>query len=368
MTRPSPRALICIALAAVLAAVPAAASAQPSPLPEDLVARSRLSNADLERITAYTAEIAEGLRSASADAREAAKRAALSPLGMDPTPSFRIEYGAALQDEMQRLAAGPEADAVFALMLAGELATVGAHDLILRHADHQNAAVRYAAARAARLQLEALDSGPAAIGDQARDQLLALLERRVAEESDPAVLDGLLTAATDAVRRDSPWCDDLLERLASSLAGAIEKPSPTAGAVARARAHLRLVGAVQLRFRNKIGNLPGSLAEDAAILAGHVMGDVLRQTEEFDPGADAARADALGQLVKAAYNLAYFAYTARTGDNLAASDALPQAFNAWRDGRGAAALRRETSEWIGEGGLLTRPPFGASPDEFSAQG
>jgi len=366
MTAPTHRALTAFCLA--LAAMVAHAAAQPAPLPDDLIAKSRPTQSDIQRINAYAQTVAEGLRAEDPDERETARRAAREPLSRNPTPSFRIEYGAALQSEMQRLAAGPEDDAVFALMLAGDLATVGAHDLILRRADHESPAVRYAAARAARLQLDALGSGPAAIGDQARDQLVTLLERRVQTEQDPAVLDGLLTAASDAVRNDTPWCNDLLERLAAALAQNIASPNREADRLARARAQLRLVGAIQLRFRNKIGNLPNSLAEDAALLAGHVMGDVLRQTEDFDPESHPARADALGQLVKAAYNLAFFAYTARTGRNIQADDALPQAFNAWRDGRGAAALRRETSEWIGDGGLLTEPPFNAAPGDFNAQG
>lgn len=347
---------------AVLAASTAAAPAQPAELPQRLAAKVQLSAADADAIDAFLDAVLPDLGDDDLATRRAAHRALLDPLAGTPSPSFRIQYGAKLKGVMTRLAASAEEnDAVFGVLLAGQLATVDGHAVVLTALDDPRAAVRYAAARGVRVQLASLASPPAALGDQHREALTAALADRVALERDPVVLDGLLTAATESVARDDPWCNALLQTLSEALAQNVNTGEP--GALGRTRAYLRLVGAAQLHFRNHVGSLPASLGTDAALLAGHVMGYVVSECER--PESDPAATDALGQLLKAAHNLAFFANDAAGGPSQQANSRLPDAFDRWRSTGDASALQREAEVWIGPAGVLSRPPYSAAPGTFS---
>jgi hypothetical protein len=331
-------------------------------LPADLVRQAQLTPADVDRVGAYVAGALPDVEAERVDRREAAQDEIIAPLLQSPSPSFRIEYGSLVKGAMERLArTGDESAAVFAVRLAGRLATVDAHALVLRHLDDDRPAVRYAAARAARLQLETLHPGPAALNAQHRDALIDAVASRVRVERDAVVLDGLLTTASDAVRREAPWTPALLEKLAEALPKNIRASAGAADRLAESRAFLRLVGTAQQHFRRSFGRVSESLAHESALLAGHAMGYVDAAVEERP---DDAAADALGQLVRAAHNLAFFAHSARTREQLQPSEALPEAFERWRSRGDASDLHREIDGWIGPGGILTRSPYNVDPDAF----
>jgi len=347
---------------AAVAALAGPAPAQPAELPKGLAAKAQLSASDTGAIDAFLGAVLPDLGADDLTTRGAARRAVLDPLVGTPSPSFRIQYGAKLKGTMTRMASSADTDeAVFGVLLAGQIATVDGHAVVLGALDDARSAVRYAAARGVRVQLASLANPPAALGDQHRDALTAALADRVAVERDPVVLDGLLSCATESVVRDDPWCNTLLQTLSEALAQNVNTGEP--GSLGRTRAYLRLVGATQLHFRNHVGSLPASLGNDAALLAGHVMGYVVSEADRGVP--DPAETEALGQLLKAAHNLAFFANDAAGGPAQQANSRLPDAFDRWRTTGDPSALRREAGVWIGPGGVLSRPPYSAAPGSFS---
>lgn len=343
----------------------AGASAQitagPASLPSDLVRQPQLSPEGQRQVAAYLETWLSGLTSEDPERYEAARRAIAAPLRDSPSPSFRIEYGSKLKPTLESLAgSGRESDMVFAAMLAGDLATVDGHTVVLRLLGDTRPAVRYAAARAARVQLGTLEPGPAALNSQHRDAMIGAIARRVALESDSAVLDGLLTTATEAVRVEASWAGPLLTKLCAALPRQM-KSVGTDGGLGQTRAVLRLVGAAQLHFRQRLTGVDAELAREAALLGGHAMGYVLVGVETGTPTD--AEADALGQLVKAAHNLVFFASSALTGGQQADNE-LPDAFDRWRQSGRPAGLAAQIKKWIGPDGLLVRAPYSAAPTDF----
>jgi|GEM_PF-6783694 len=331
-------------------------------LPAELVRQAQLPAADLGRVQAYASRHLANLEAEDASVRESARADLIDPLLQSPSPSFRIAYGSLVKDAIERLArAGDEDSALFAMQLAGRLATVDAHALVLRTLDDERPAIRYAAARAARLQLDSMHPGPAALNTQHRDALVDALVARVRVERDRVVLDGLLTTASEAVRRETPWAPAFLEKLASVAPDNLRGAGGSPDRLAEARAYLRLVGSAQQYFRQNLRSVPENLAHESALLAGHAIGYVDRAVEQ---GPDPAAVEALGQLIRAAHTLAFFAHTARTGQQLTADEALPRAFDRWRETGNASDLHREVERWIGPGGILTRAPYDADPDVF----
>ncbi len=359
MTRPTTRRLLAAA-ALTLGATPVLA--QPAALDNAIITATQMDAAARSTVEAYAEGWSQRLRSRDANEREAARRALLTPLHGEPTPAFRIQYGSRLKNDLTRLAEGDESQTLFAAELSGRLATVDAHAVVLDLLDDPRPAVRYAAARAARLQLEAIDNPPAALNDQHRDQLVAGLASQITAEKDAVTLDGLLTAASDAVDRDSDHAEVLLESHTAALTANLQAGALDSDIVSGARAVLRAVAAVQQRYRDK-NRLPSDLAREGGLLAGSAMGYVLDAIEN-DPGAESeASAAALEQLVKAAHSLAFFA-TRASGVRIDADERIPQAFARWRQAGDTRALRTEIETWIGPGGVITRPPFNANPADF----
>lgn len=349
---------LALALALALAATPAPAQS----LPAELVRQTQIAGPDLQRVRTFIRENVDAATDEDPAAREAAREALISPLRQSPSPSFRIEYGGGVRSLMQQMANSDQtADVVFAATLAGHLATVDAHAVVLRLLDDDRPPVRYAAARAARLQLETLDPGPAALNVSHRDRLIDALAERVAVEPDAVVLDGLLTSASEAVRRETPWAATILERFASALPDNIRTAAGDSDRLAHARAYLRLVGSAQQHFRRNLRTAPESLAHESALLAGHAMGFVDQAARE---DLDDSVSRAVGQLAKAAYNLGYFAHSVRSGGQLQASEAFADAVDRWLQRGDAQSLRREIDGWIGAGGILTRRPYNAAPERF----
>jgi len=359
MTRPTTRCLLAAA-ALTLGATPALA--QPEALENEIITATQMNASARAAVDAYTEGWAQLLRSRDNAERESARRALLVPLHGEPTPAFRIQYGSRLKNELTRFAAGDESQALFAAELAGRLATVDAHAVVLELLDAPRPAIRYAAARAARLQLEAIDNPPAALNDQHRSELIEALGARIAVEQDAVALDGLLTAASDAVERDSDHADAILERHSAALAENLQGGTLESDIVPGARAVLRAVAAVQQRYRNQ-NRLPSDLAREGGLLAGSAMGYVLDAIENDAAAGSDASAAALEQLVKAAHSLAFFA-TRASGVSIVADEGIPDAFARWRQSGDPRALRTEIETWIGPGGVITRPPFNADPADF----
>ena len=359
ITRPTPRGLLA---AAALALLSAPALAQPAALDRAIVTSTQLDSAARSTVDAYAAGWIERLASDEPAERDRARRALLQPLKGSPTPAFRIQYGSQVKSRLARLVTGDETDRLFAAELAGRLATVDAHAAALELLDDASPAVRYAAARAARLQLASIDNPPAALNDQHRAQLVSALAERIEVESDAGALDGLLTAATEAVLRNSPTADALLETLCDALTTNVRAGALDAEIIPASRAMLRSVAAVQQRYRNT-NSLAPDLARQSGLLAGSVMAHVLETVEMNVDAEDVTNADSLEQLVKAAHNLAFFAAHA-SGVRLQADEGISDAFARWRETGDARNLRREIEKWIGAGGVLTRAPFNAKPADF----
>lgn len=362
MTRPTHRRLLAAAALTVLAA-PALAQG-PEPLDEAIASQTQLAPNQRAAVDAYADGWSEVLQSRESDKREAARKALIEPLGGAPTPAFRIQYGSRLKNVLTRQAAGSSTQRAFAAELAGRLATVDAHAVAVELLADPDPAVRYAAARAARLQLESIDNPPAALSEQHQQRLVSALAQQIAIESNALALDGMLTSASEAVLRDSPIADAVLAAHSAATARNLKSQALEADVVAGARAALRIVTAVQQRYR-ATNSLAPALAKEGGLLAGSAMSFVLQEIENNPAAEDAAAANALEQLVKAAHNLAFFAASA-SGVRIQPDNDLPDAFERWRENADARALRSEIEQWIGPGGVITRAPFNADPNDFPA--
>ncbi len=261
--------------------------------------------------------------------------------------------------------AGTEDQAVFVTTLAGSLATVDGNSLVLTALADPRAAVRYAAARSARQQIKSIDAGPAALNAQHAEALITRIAARVEIEKNQTVLDGLLTVASDAVARSSATAPVILEKLCQSLTKNLRAGLLDSDPLAGARATLRLVGAAQQQFRNNRGNLPDALSKAAAILAGDTMGAVLSTLENNPQATSTETTDALRQLINSAHNLVFFAHMALVNPQIAADNDIPDAFDRWERTGSTTALKQAIDKWTGTGGLLTKPPYGVTPNTFA---
>lgn len=144
-----------------------------------------------------------GLESKQAATIMVARKALLEPM-MSPQasigPGYRSHLSSKMLDILTSMAAGPDESAINAMIIAGEIATQGSVELVIKGLDSKSASVRRAAAYAAQRTFLALQNHPPAMLQAAAEGLVAALQKRLESETDQHVVLALVQAHIEASR------------------------------------------------------------------------------------------------------------------------------------------------------------------------
>lgn len=344
--------LVCLALASG----PAGWAAE---LPAGLTTRQSLTEDDRRAVREFSLAQSEALASADAAKSQTAREDLLAPMRTAVSVDFRLAYSEALTPTLAKLATGADERVAFnALRVAGALATQGAVDAIRAALADARPAVRYGGAFAARRSLDEIASKRSLDAAQA-PRLIEALSGSLAKETEPGVLEGLISAfdasGSDKASRSAAlasMCEGIGAQ-AASFADGKHAGSPTAWALAFQRAVK--VAQSALLEQGKIGALDEALAKGAASMCGRALGHVVARLASFRPGESHDEETAsLADLASAAEGTLIFIDT-----NLSKRQSLAQSIRAaFPD---AAKVRAEAEKWIGAKGLLTQAPYGFKP-------
>lgn len=323
-------------------------------LPSGLPAQQTLTQADQDAIAAFAKERV-ALLAASQGEAQAAREALLAPLRGNVAVAFRLAYSGALMPDLARLATGADDRAAFnSLRVAGALATDAAATTIAGALQDARASVRYGGAFASRRLLEEVRANRAGAAGQGQVVRNALKEA-IAAETDPGVVDGLISALEIGGDDAATKKEALLSLCAGMSAQATRFGEAQALEAERwAYAFQRAVKVAQtaLLEQGRVGKPDAPFAKAAAEMCGRMLAHVVARLEGA-PGEGGAgeEASALVDLASAAEGTLIF-----IDANLAARPTpIPQQVReAFPD---AAKVRRVVERWVGPKGALAQPPY-----------
>jgi hypothetical protein len=311
--------------------------------------------------------------------------ALLEPLSKKDTGvPFRIKYSQFLIEKLRAMTAvqitgtdkekgAAEKVVLNGVIIAGELATDQAIDLITDKAGAKEPAVRYQVGYALQRVFRASQNPPAAAQVTKLVDAIKGLSDRIAEEKDAQVLDSLIRAGLEGAKINQDAAISAVAKGAAKAAKNLNNP----GGVDEARALLRAADNLQLMIAtaNGGGSAVGlQSAKDAAELGGMLIARVVRMVEKKElPQAEAKAGDlrdTCAQIVSAAQKLVQFAGQAM---NSTGSYVITD-----KNGRAIQLnelLRRGTTNddavfvedaqlMIGPDGMLTKDPFKFPADSF----
>jgi hypothetical protein len=173
-------------------------------IPTEVVQRISLTAEDEKAIADCVQQHTRNLGSDKPELIRADRSELLQPLAdRQISASFRLRYSRALVPILTPLASDKnEIVAINALVIAGDLGTDAAVDVVRSQMDRAQVSVRYQAAYAAGRSFETLTGNGAAIGNEKANDLLKAIEDRFAAEADDLVLDGLVRSALRAASVD----------------------------------------------------------------------------------------------------------------------------------------------------------------------
>ncbi len=171
-------------------------------LPDSIVRSLQLSDADGSQITAFVEQNSTKLGSKDPEAIRKDRSALLQPLADDQiSTAFRQQYGRALISKLEPLAAdADELTAINALVIAGDLGTDGAADLVLSKVGSSNASIRYQSAYAIQRLFGTLGNAGRTMKSNKSQALIAAVEAALQKETDSLVVDGLVRAGLAGAR------------------------------------------------------------------------------------------------------------------------------------------------------------------------
>lgn len=279
-----------IMMVSALAAFPS--HAQLNDLPSGIVSRLQLSPDDEATVREFVERHATVALLAHVDTeviRQARSRLVRPLLDRDVSASFRLTYSRLLLPVLGPLISHErDVVAVNAIVIVAELGTGEAIDAVNKVARSKSAVVRYQAAYAVTRTFESIQNSAVAVVPAVAESLAEGLEKRIAEESDPSVLDGLTRAGIAACAVMKPGMELVRPKAVSSLARGLSKrsdlsgdkilPDTTQGSLLRVVADLRdhIAGA-------RGTPIAGDARKDAAALGGDVLAHVSRVLRSNKP-------------------------------------------------------------------------------------
>ncbi|MFZ4573440.1 MAG: hypothetical protein ACOYN0_03520 [Phycisphaerales bacterium] len=263
--------LACAAALAAASAVGGPAFAQC--IPAEVVERISLTAEDEQKLAECVAANSAHLGDSKPELVRADRTALLQPLeNKKASASFRVKYAKALLPVITPLA-GNSNDIVAcnALIIAGDLATDSAADLVKRHTDGPVSSVRYQAAYAARRTFETMTVGSPAITPTKGSELLTVIEGRLGSETDALVVDALIRAALEAAK-----VDELRNQAISTVSKGVQR-LVAAGVggegIPQAMLESCVVACTGVRAIIALPNV--SVSREATLAAGGLGGDLL---------------------------------------------------------------------------------------------
>ncbi len=191
-------------------------------LPSAVIQSLQLSSEDASQVAAFVEQNSTKLGSKDPEAIRKDRSALLGPLS-DPqiSTSFRQQYSRVLLPKLEPLAAdSDELTVINALVIAGDLGTDAAADLVISKLGASNAAIRYQAAYAVqRLFGTMTGSGPTLKTNKA-EAMIEAIPQAMARESDALVVDALVRAALAAARVE-PIRSQAISGLTSGMSGVL---------------------------------------------------------------------------------------------------------------------------------------------------
>lgn len=338
-------------------------------LPSQLITKTtELSTSELDQIRTLVHEAIPLLTSKiPADLRRG--RTALRKPLMNPavSVSFRFEYSDIVVPELEGvLRLDGVTGRVNALRITGEIATERAAQLAVRALDDPDTTVRYTAAYALGLTFTAIrNASPAMTQDQGKGLLRALGDR-LSKEDDPFVLDRIIRSLGAAARIDGKVLtalrplaiDQICEHVGQRLR-TIDTTDPDQDRIPLIQMFLRSADVVQREF---IGGdrLPDPTMVKAGGFGGDCLAFVARRSTTSEPSTDERKL--LVALAITGEQITFFARSQLESD----PNRTPKHYKIaleYRDGDDQAFLR-DLGKLIGQGGDLTKPPFGFDVARF----
>jgi len=337
-------------------------------LPDGLVTALRHEPAQEEAVRAHIDRHGPNLTHTDARTRQQARNALLGPLtgaSGEPSPAFRLLYNRHLYGPLRNLERHEELGvALGALRIAGWL---GAENGFLAMRDairDERPAVRYEAARGIGRSLRLAAEGRSVLPGQRIDEALELLQRRLSEETNVLVVDGLVLALSglpegegEAIRRRalSALVRGGAEQIARRHRPGVEATDAEALALLRAMTYTRDVltsaAAVDREF-----------TMDAMALAGHAMAYCLKALEQR-PEGEQMRQHLLTLAVTAEATL-ILGHVVLSNEQLA--ERIRTTFERALAGGPTQAAQNVVMEWIGPSGRLTSPPYNFDANRFTS--
>lgn len=351
----------CLAGAAWLA--PPAAAQIGGGLPEGITTSQTLAPAQVEALQAFVRQQVQGLNSGDMARVQSARDALLAPLQSgNVSVAFRLRMSEALAPTLDDLAAKPDEHTAFnALRIAGVLATDASVGTVRKGLADRRASVRYGAALASRLTIDAVAAKRSSLPQNQVDALVAAIQEALRKESDAGVFGGLVSAM-EAVDPSGLGriraMTDLARISADRIAAAGAEPSPE-----WARAFGRALTAAQSTLLSQLqsGTPDQAFAQNLALLSGQSLTFASRRLASAERPMTEAERPAIRDLVAAAeVSLLFVDKSLRNRSHK--DQAIVSSFETGRH----AAFAAELDKWVGTQGFLTQPPYGLEPARFRA--
>jgi hypothetical protein len=299
--------------------------------------------------------------------------ALLQPLEKANTSApFRLTYEKSLIPLITQMVGSPKEMVVInGLILAGDLATDRAIEVILGKIGDKAPAVRFQVGYALGRVFQTVVKAPKAARDVVLKGAVKDLEGRIAQEKNAAVLDSFIRAGLDATKIDFLQ-NDAISAVARGVIKAAKNLNNPAG-TREAEALLRAADQLQLVLAQAAGRgvpVDPNTAKDAAELGGVLIARVVRMVEKKElPLAEGKPIDPLrdtsAQLVSASQKLIQF-----SGQSLqpGGTFTMPPLVESLKQGtvKGDATFVQDAQLLIGPGGMLTKAPFDLPAEKFKS--
>jgi hypothetical protein len=334
-----------------------------------------LDEAETKVVQDYVEAHSKNLQSTDPQLVKKDRDALLQPLEKaDTSVPFRITYDKFLIPKITpMMTSSTEMIVINGLILAGDLATDKAVDLVMSKAGDKAPAVRYQVGYAIVRVCRAVHDSQPAVNPNKLPDVLTDLEGRIAQEKDPQVLDAFIRAGLAAAKIDNVQ-NQAISAVAKGVAKAAKNLNNPAGQK-EAEALLRAADQLQLILAQAAGRgvpVNATTAKEAAEMGGVLIARVVRMVEkkQLPQQAGDPLRDACAQLVSAAQKLIQFSGQAlQPGGDFQIKDKDGKAIylnESLKLGtvKGDATFVQDAQLLIGPGGMLSKPPFELPPEEF----
>lgn len=327
-------------------------------LPEALLSKGKLSDADQAQVNAFI-ELHRPNLSGDPEQIKAARGSLLRPLAGSVSTDFRVSYANALRPALEPLVTSPkEQVAINALRIMGEVATNASVPVLLKALDPAttvNTSVRYAACFGATKLFEVNARQARTVSGADLRSLVTVLAGAINSFPDPLVADESVRALALALditdlKDDPAFKGDVVGQLAKAAgtrAQSIKDASTSQSLPSVIRAARALRDVITSDAGSAVAQIKDATYKESAGFAGDLAAAVLRLRAAGTGAFDGALID---QATGAAATIITLSY-----DRLS------------KGGNKADApknVEKNLQVLFGESGVLSKPPFGFAADRF----